>query len=131
MDKDFITFLAIGIVAIGMAIFGRFRPEVIYRNRKGTVVSPDKQRFMFFALLIYGIMFILIGTVTCFPQFQAVKSALAITIAVVASVVMLFVLWKTLLSQNEKFSRIGFAVTMLVSLTLIGLSIYYWMITLN
>ena len=130
MDKDFIVFLAIGIVAIGMAVFGKFRPEVVYRNYKG-VVAPEKQRFMFFVLLIYGIMFILIGAATCFPQFQAIKTALAITIAMVATVAMLFLYWKFMLSQNERFGRIGFAVVMFLSLALIGFSIYYWMITLN
>ncbi|MBQ8958340.1 MAG: hypothetical protein IJ057_07575 [Bacteroidales bacterium] len=130
MDKDFITFLAIGIIAIGMAIFRKFRPELIYRNYKG-VIAPDRQRVMFFAFLNYGIMFILIGVATCVPQFQAVKSALAITIAVVATVVMLLMLWRILLSSNERLSRIGFALMMFLSLGLIGFSIYYWMITLN
>ena len=130
MDKDFIAFLAIGIVAIGMAVFGKFRPEVVFRNYKG-VIAPDKQRFMFFALLIYGLMFILIGVATCFPQFQAVKSALAITIAMVATVVMLIFYWRIILSQNERSGRIGFAVVMLLSLLLIGFCIYYWTITLN
>ena len=86
---------------------------------------------MFFAFLNYGIMFILIGVATCVPQFQAVKSALAITIAVVATVVMLLMLWRILLSSNERLSRIGFALMMFLSLGLIGFSIYYWMITLN
>ena len=113
-----------------MAIFGKFRPEVIYRNYKG-VIAPDKQRFMFFALLIYGIMFVLIGVATCVPRFQAVKSALAITIAVMATVVMLFAYWKFMLSQNERFCRVSFAAVMLLSLSLIGFGIYYWMITFN
>lgn len=47
MDKDFIAFLAIGIVAIGMAVFGKYRPEVVFRNYKG-VIAPDKQRFFFY-----------------------------------------------------------------------------------
>ena len=130
MDKDFIAFLAIGIVAIGMAVFGKYRPEVVFRNYKG-VIASDKQRFLFFTLLIYGIMFILIGIATCFPQFHAVKSALAITIAVVATVVMLFVLWKTLLSQDESRGRIAFAIVMLLTFAMIALVVYYWYVTLK
>ena len=130
MDKDFIWFLAIGIVAIGMAIFGKLRPEVVFRNYKG-VIAPDKQRFMSILLVIYGIMFILIGTATCFPQFQTVKDALAITFAMVATVAMLFFYWRIILSQNERFGRIGFAVVMLLSLLLIGFSVYYWCLALK
>ena len=130
MDKDFILFLAIGIVAIGMAVFGKFRPEVVFRNYKG-VIAPDKQRFMYFVLLIYGIMFILIGVATCLPQFQTVKDALAITFAMVATVAMLFFYWRIILSQNERFGRIGFAVVMLLSLLLIGFSVYYWCLALK
>ena len=130
MDKDFIAFLAIGIVAIGMAIFGKFHPEVVYRNYKG-VIAHDKQRFMFFALLIYGIMFILIGVTTCIPQFHAVKTALAITIAVLATVVMLLVLWKTLLSHDENRGRIGFAIVMLLAFAMIALVVYYWYVILK
>ena len=130
MDKDFIAFFAIGIVAIGMAVFGKFRPEVIYRNYKG-VIAPDKQRFMSILLVIYGIMFILVGVVACIPQFQAVRSALAFTIVMIATVVMLFFLWKILLSQNESLRGIGLAAIMLVSLAIFGITVYYWHLTLN
>lgn len=131
MDKDFIVFLLIGIVAVAMAILGKFRPDIIFRNAKGKTLSVENQRFMFIILLLYGIMFILVGLATCLPQFADYKAPITISIVVLMTVLMLFGLWKIKYSQNERFGRVLFAAFLLISIALIALSVYYWYITLK
>lgn len=131
MDKDFIVFLLIGIVAVAMAILGKFRPDIIFRNAKGKTLSVENQRFMFIILLLYGIMFILVGFATCLPQFAEYKALITISIVVLMTVLMLFGLWKIKYSQNERFGRVLFAAFLLISMALISLSVYYWYITLK
>ena len=131
MDKEAITIIVFGVLFIAMAILGKIRPEIIFRNRTGKVVKPEAQRFGFFMFLLLGVVFIAIPFIISVPQWQGHKDAITISIAMAATVAMLFAYWKFMLSQNERFGRIGFAVVMFLSLALIGFSIYYWMITLN
>ena len=131
MEKDSIVILLFGVVFIALAILGKLRPEIVFRNWAGKVTKPEAQRFGFFMFLLLGVVFIAIPFIISVPQWQGHKDAITISIAMAATVAMLFVYWKFMLSQNERFGRIGFAVVMLLSLALIGLSIYYWMITLN
>ena len=131
MEKDAITFLLMGILSIGMAIFGKIRPDLFYRSWRGVKIKPEGQRLGFVMLLLLGIMIILVSVVMSIPQWQDFSGTIAFSIVMAMTVVMLFFYWKIMLSQNERFKRIGFAVIMLLSLALIGLNIYYWMITLS
>ncbi len=131
MDKDTISILGIGIVAVAMAILGKFRPDIIFRNARGKQIAPENQRFLSFAFLLYGIMFVLIAIALGIPRLVPYKGVTAVSIAVFMTVLMLFGLWKIKYSQNERFGRVLFAAFLLISMALISLSVYYWYITLK
>ena len=131
MDKDMIIVLLMGFLAIGVAVFGKFRPDIIFRNAKGEVLKPENQRFMFFYLVLFGIMVMLIAVVSCFPQWQDYYSAIGISIALVLTIVMLFGLWWMVLRHNERFCRIAFVAISLISLALVALGVYYWCVALK
>ena len=148
MDTTEIGMIILGVVLIAVGIFGKIRPDILYRNRdKKTAFggslrlfgfaparlggqdmpSEVKQRLSFVYFILFGAMLILVSIVTMVPQWQAYKSAIAISIIMVITIVMLFAYWKILLSQNERFKSIGFAIIMLLSFALIALAVYYWM----
>lgn len=131
MEKESLFIILFGVVFVGMAIFGKIRPDLMFRNRTGKVIKPEAQRFGFFMFLLLGVMFILVPLVLSVPQWQDYKDAITISIVMVVTAVMLFLYWKFILSQNERFGRIGFAAVMLLSLLMIGFSVYYWCITLK
>ena len=152
MDTPGIALIIMGIVSIAVGILGKFRPDIIYRNwDKGSALGggirlfglsaarlggdkmapEDRQRFGFVVFVLFGVMLVLASIACSIPQWRAYKSAIAISIVMAMTVIMLFFYWKIMLSQNERFKRIGFAVIMLLSLALIGLNIYYWTIALN
>ena len=149
MDISGIVLIILGVVFIAIGIFGKIRPDIFYRNRdKGTafggdfrlfgfaparlggdkMAPEDRQRFGFVVFVLYGIMLVLVGIVTSIPQWEAYKSAIAISVVMAVTIVMLFSFWKIMLSQNERFKGIGFAIIMLLSFTLIAFAVYYWMI---
>lgn len=131
MDKDIISILGIGIVAILMAILGRFRPDIIYRNARGKQITPENQRFLSFAFLLYGIMFVLIAIALSIPRLVPYKGATAISIAVFMTVIMLIGLWAIKYRNDERLSRLVLVGVLVASMALIGFCIYYWTITLN
>ena len=149
MDATGIALIIMGIASIAMGIFGKIRPDIFYRNRdKGTafgggfrlfgfaparlggekMVPEDKQRFGFVCFVLFGVMIVLIGIVTGIPRWETYKSAIAISVVMVITIVMLFSFWKIMLSQNERFKGISFAIVMLLSFALIALAVYHWMI---
>ena len=78
-----------------------------------------------------GVMLILASIACSIPQWEAYKSAIAISIVILMTIVMLFLYWKFLLSHDENFGRIGFSIIMLVSFALIAFVVYYWYVTLK
>lgn len=151
MDTTGIALIIFGILCIAVGILGKFRPDIIYRdwNEKKTIggfrlggfsairiggkeMAPeDRRRFGFVVFVLFGIMLILASIACSIPQWEAYKSAIAISIVMVMTVVMLFLFWKFLLSRDESMGRIGFAVIMLLSFALIAFAAYYWYITLK
>ena len=147
MDTSGIVMIILGVVLIAVGIFGKIRPDILYRNRDkktafggafrlfgfaparlgNTKVAPEVlQKLSFIYFILFGAMLILVSIVTMVPQWQAYKSAISISIVMVMTVVMLFAYWKILLSQDENRSRLGFAVIMLLSFALIAFAVYYW-----
>ena len=152
MDASGIGMIILGVFLIAIGIFGKIRPDILYRNlgkkksfgggfrlfgfsaaRLGDQKLPSevKQRLSFVYFILFGAMLILVSIVTMVPQWQAYKSAIAISIIMVITIVMLFAYWKILLSQNERFKGIGFAIAMLLSFALIALAVYNWMSVLK
>ncbi len=131
MDKDIISILGIGIVAILMAILGRFRPDIIYRNARGKQITPENQRFLSFAFLLYGIMFVLIAIALSIPKLLPYKGVVAVSIAVFMTVVMLIGLWAIKYRHDERPSRIALVGVLVASMALIGFCVYYWTVTLS
>lgn len=131
MDKDTISILGIGIVAIAMAILGRFRPDIIFRNARGKQISPENQRFLSFAFLLYGIMFVLIAIALIIPKLLPYKGVVAVSIAVFMTVVMLIGLWAIKYRHDERPSRIALVGVLVASMALIGFCVYYWTVTLS
>lgn len=140
--------IILGVVLIAVGIFGKIRPDILYRNRDrktafggafrlfgfaparlgGQEMSSEvKQRLSFVLFVLFGVMIILVEIVTMVPQWEAYKSAIVVSIVMVMTIVMLFSYWKILLSQNERFKGIGFAIAMLISFALIAMAVYNWM----
>ena len=148
MDTSGIAMIILGVVLIAVGIFGKIRPDILYRNRDrktafggafrlfgfaparlgGQEMSSEvKQRLSFVLFVLFGVMIILVEIVTMVPQWEAYKSAIVVSIVMVMTIVMLFSYWKILLSQNERFKGIGFAIAMLLSFVLVFLAVYNWM----
>lgn len=132
MDTISIVLIITGIASIGMAIFGKFRPDIVYKNQQSGNISPEnRQRFGFIVMLLMGIMFLMIAIAMSIPQWEEVESAVVVTIALAMTVVMLFPFWKYVLSQIEGFRTTSLVLTIIASLALIALCVYYWHITLT
>ena len=148
MDTSGIAMIILGVVLIAVGIFGKIRPDILYRNVGGKktfgggfrlfgfsaarlgeqkVPSEVKQKLSFMYCVLFGIMIILVSIVTSIPQWEAYKSAIAISIVMAITIVMIFSYWKILMSQNERFKGIGFAIAMLISFALVVLAVYNWM----
>jgi uncharacterized membrane protein len=147
MDSDIIIIFIIGIAFIGCAIFGKIRPDIMYKNRntslfrfrflnigndnEGDTVSPERQKFGFAVFLLMGIMWILMASAMFVPQWQGHIDAIVISIAMVVTAVMLFMMWKYILSQNERWGRIALVAVLLLSVGLLVFAGYYWYTTLK
>lgn len=148
MDTSGIALIILGVLSIAVGIFGKFRPDIVYRewNEKGSfrqfgfstfrfggkgMSLEDRQRFGFVLFILMGVMFILVSISTSIPQWQAYKSAIAISIVMVLTVVLLLMYWRIILSQNERFRGIGLVVVLLLSAAMLIFTAYYWHITLN
>lgn len=148
MDTPGIALIILGVLSIAVGVLGKFRPDIVYRdwNEKKTIGGfrlfgfsafrlggekmnfEDRQRFGFVTFILFGIMLILASIASSIPQWEAYKGAITISIVMVMTVVLLFAFWKIMLSQDERFKGIGFAIIMLLSFTLIAFAVYYWMI---
>lgn len=131
MDNISIILTVIGIVSIAMAIFGKIRPDIVYKNQQTYKIAPEnRQRFGFILMLLLGIMMLMIAIALSIPQWEVVQKAVVVTIALAMTVVMLFPFWKYVLSQIEGFRTIGLVLIIIASLALIALCVYYWHIVL-
>ena len=132
MDSVSILLIIAGIVSIAMAIFGRIRPDIVYKNQQSGNISPEnRQRLGFILMLLMGIMLLMIAVAMGVPQWEEVESAVVVTIALAMTVVMLCPFWKDVLGQIEGFRTTSLVLTIIVSLALIALCVYYWHITLK
>ena len=131
MDKDTISILGIGTVAVAMAILGKFRPDIIFRNARGKQIAPENQRFLSFAFLLYGIMFVLIAIALGVPRLVPYKGVTAVSIAVFMTVILLIGFWAIKYRNDERLSRLVLVGVLVASMALVGFCIYYWTITLN
>ena len=131
MDSISILLLFIGIASIGMAIFGKIRPDIVWKDRiNGTKQTPERQKFGFICLLLFGIMFLLVAVAMCIPQWQEHINAIIFTIVMMMTIAMLFPYWKYVLSQIEGFRTISLVLCIVASVAMIAFCIYYWHITL-
>ena len=132
MDSVSILLIIAGFVSIAMAIFGRIRPDIVYKNQQTSNIAPEnRQRLGFILMLLMGIMFLMIAVAMSITQWEEVESAVVVTIALAMTVVMLFPFWKYVLGQIEGFRTTSLVLTIIASLALIALCVYYWHITLK
>ena len=146
MDTSGIVFIILGVLSIGVGIFGKFRPDIVYRewNEKGGFrqfgfstfrlggkeLAPEvRQRFGFVTFILLGVMFIMLGVAISISRWQTYNTAIAFSIVMVMTVILLLMNWKIVLSQDEK-SRIGLVIVLLLSAALLVLTAYYWRLTL-
>jgi hypothetical protein len=146
MDIEGIIFIILGVISIAVGIFGKFRPDIVYRewNEKGGFrqfgfstfrlggkeLAPEvRQRFGFVTFILLGVMFIMLGIAISISQWQPYNGAIAFSIVMLMTVVLLLMYWKIVLSQDEK-SRIGLVIVLLLSAALLVLTAYYWRLTL-
>ena len=135
MDTESIVIIIAGIASIAMAIFGKFRPDIVYKgmaykigNRELTI--PEKQRWGFIVFLLFGIMLLLLAVVLSIPQWQVYQKEILFSIIMVMTVVMLLLFWKMVLSQNERY-RISLVIVLLLSVSLLAVAAYFWYIALS
>ena len=146
MDIEGIVFIILGILSIAVGIFGKFRPDIVYRewNEKGGFrqfgfstfrlggkeLAPEvRQRFGFVTFILLGVMLIMVSIAISIPRWQPYNGAIAFSIVMLMTVVLLLMYWKIVLSQDEK-SRIGLVIVLLLSAALLVLTAYYWRLTL-
>lgn len=134
MDTESIVLIIAGIASIAMAIFGKFRPDIVYKgmaykigNRELTI--PEKQRWGFIVFLLFGIMLLLLTVVLSIPQWQVYQKEILFSIIMVMTVVMLLLFWKMVLSQNERY-RISLVIVLLLSVSLLAVAAYFWYVAL-
>ncbi len=134
MDTISIVLIITGIASIAMAIFGKFRPDIVYKgmaykigNRELTI--PEKQRWGFIVFLLFGIMLLLLTVVLSIPQWQTYQKEILFSIIMVMTVVMLLLFWKMVLSQNERY-RISLVIVLLLSVSLLAVAAYFWYVAL-
>ena len=126
-----IILIIAGIASIGMAILGKFRPDIVWKNRmNGTNQTPERQKFGFVVLLLSGIMILMAAGAISVPQWQSHIDAIVISIVMVMTIVMLFPMWKYVLSRIEGFRTISLVLCIIASVAMIVFCIYYWHITL-
>lgn len=135
MDIVSIAIIIAGIASIAMAIFGKFRPDIVYKgmaykigNRELTI--PEKQRWGFVVFLLFGIMLLLLAVVLSIPQWQVYQKEILFSIIMVMTVVMLLLFWKMVLSQNERY-RISLVIVLLLSVSLLAVAAYFWYVALS
>ncbi len=135
MDTESIVIIIAGIASIAMAIFGKFRPDIVYKgmaykigNRELTI--PEKQRWGFVVFLLFGIMLLLLAVVLSIPQWQVYQKEILFSIIMVMTVVMLLLFWKMVLSQNERY-RISLVIVLLLSVSLLAVAAYFWYVALS
>lgn len=135
MGTESIVLIIAGIASIAMAIFGKFRPDIVYKgmaykigNRELTI--PEKQRWGFIVFLLFGIMLLLLAVVLSIPQWQVYQKEILFSIIMVMTVVMLLLFWKMVLSQNERY-RISLLIVLLLSVSLLAVAAYFWYVALN
>jgi hypothetical protein len=149
MDSSEIGMIIIGVVLIAVGIFGMVRPDILYRNvggkkafgsgfrlfgfsaarRDESKVTPEAihvQRWWLLCFILCGVMLILVNVVYKIPLWEEYQGAILLSIIIVMSIVMSFLFWKIVLSNNERFKGIGFAITMLFCFALIAIVVYYW-----
>ncbi len=135
MDTESIVIIIAGIASIAMAIFGKFRPDIVYKgmaykigNRELTI--PEKQRWGFVVFLLFGIMLLLLAVVLSIPQWQVYQKEILFSIIMVMTVVMLLLFWKMVLSQNERY-KISLVIVLLLSVSLLAVAAYFWYVALS
>lgn len=149
MDSSEIGMIIIGVVLIAVGIFGMVRPDVLYRNvgekkafgsgfrlfgfsaarRDESKVAPEDmhvQKWWLLCFILCGVMLILVNVVYKIPLWEEYQGAILLSIIIVMSIVMSFLLWKIVLSHNERFKGIGFAICMLFSFALLAIVVCYW-----
>lgn len=149
MDSSEIGLIIIGVVLIAVGIFGMVRPDILYRNvggkkafgsgfrlfgfsaarRDESKVAPEDihvQRWWLLCFILFGVMLILVNVVYKIPLWEEYQGAILLSIIIVMSIVMSFLFWKIVLSNNERFKGIGFAICMLFSFALLAIVVCYW-----
>ena len=149
MDSSEIGMIIIGVVLIAVGIFGMVRPDILYRNvggkkafgsgfrlfgfsaarRDDSKMAPEDihiNKWWLLCFILFGVMLILVNVVPMIPLWEEYMSAILLSIVIVISIVVFFSFWKIILSQNERFKGIGFAITMLFCFALIAIVVYYW-----
>lgn len=149
MDSSEIGMIIIGVVLIAVGIFGMVRPDILYRNvggkkafgsgfrlfgfsaarRDESKVAPEDihiNKWWLLCFILSGVMLILVNVVYKIPLWEEYQGAILLSIIIVMSIVMSFLLWKIVLSHNERFKGIGFAICMLFSFALLAIVVCYW-----
>ena len=154
MDSSEIGMIIIGVVLIAVGIFGMVRPDILYRNVRGkkafgsgfrlfgfsaarrydSKMAPEDihiNKWWLLCFILFGVMLILVSVVPMVPLWEDYQGAILLSIIIVMVIVMFFFFWKIVLSHNERFKGIGFAICMLFCFVLIAIVVYYWISVLK
>ena len=128
MNTISIILLIAGLASIAIAIFGKFRPDIVYKGSSYKIKNeelsvPEKQRWGFIMFLLLGIMSFMLAGALSIPQWQAYQKAIVFSIIMVVSVVMMLLFWKMVLRQRY---RVSLAIVLLLSLSLLAIAAYFW-----
>ena len=125
-----IMLIIAGIAIIGLAIFAKNRPDIVWKDRiDGTILPPERQKLGFIVILLTGIIMLMTAGALSVPQWQSHIAEIIITIFMVMISVVLFMMWKYVLSQNKRWSRIALVAVLLLSVGLLVFAGYRWYTT--
>ena len=76
MDTLSIALVIAGIVSVAVAIWGKFRPDIVFKGMSYKIggkelTIPEKQHWGFVVFLILGIMMFMLAVAVNIPQWQA------------------------------------------------------------
>ena len=134
MDTITLALIIAGIASIGVAVLGKFRPDIIYKEREyrisisvlGNLSSHDRQRWGFAVYFLFGLMLLMMAAVLYVPQWQYCQVEMILSVVMLMTIVLLLLFWKIILSKYDRYKKNGLIVVLLLSACLIAFTLYFW-----
>lgn len=117
------------IVPFVLAILSKTNPDLIFKNRNGKTINDDTKRFFFVFCIIFGMMFLLVFTISSIPALAKIKSQVSICIVMAATALMLFMMWRfNIVKGNGRFKSVRYFLGILLC---VFMAVFYCIVSHN